>query len=109
LFKSKTPSTDLISYQRTSIPVYIDTKNLQVGDYSLYIMLHYLDKDVGEEYVLHMLNDKVTMDKISGLVVGGKSGATEEEGGVNSLLIVAIIIIIIVNVFLVLKLVRRKK
>jgi hypothetical protein len=110
LVRTKTELTDLPALGKSSLPVYLDTKGMAPGKYSLYIMLHYLDKDVGEVYNMQMSADKVSVDKLSGMVSGGDASKNDNSGsgGTNSLLIIVIIIIVILNVVLVLKLIKNK-
>lgn len=111
VFKTKTITTDMMPLEKAIVPVYLDTKGLAPGKYSLYIMLHYLDKDVGEAYDVQMGSDEILIGKATGLVAGGGKGDAPKssDGGTNGLLIMAIIIIIVVNVILVLKLAKKKK
>jgi hypothetical protein len=109
LTRAKTESTGIRALEKMSLPVYLDTKNMVPGKYSLYVMLHYLDKDVGEIYDVEMSENKFVIDKLSGMVVGGNAPDDDSSGGTNALLVLAIIVIVVVNVVLVLKLVKRKK
>lgn len=108
LSRAKTESINVRPLATVSLPVYLDTKGMSNGKYSLYIMVHYLDKDEGKIYDVTVTENKLSVDQLSGLVVGGKGVDESPTDGTNALLILAIIAIVIVNVVLVLRLIKRK-
>jgi preprotein translocase subunit SecG len=108
LTRTKTETIDILGMEKMSVPVYLDTNGMTEGKYSMYIMLHYLDKSVGEIYSVQMTANTFVIDKLSGMVVTGNS-KDEGAGGTNSLLIMVIVIVVILNVVLVMKLLKRKE
>jgi hypothetical protein len=108
LTRTKTETIDILGMEKLSVPVYLDTSGMTEGKYSMYIMLHYLDKSVGEIYSVQMTANTFVIDKLSGMVITGNS-KDDGAGGTNSLLIMVIVVVVILNVVLVMKLLRRKE
>lgn len=109
--QAKTESTSIAPMKKVSLPVYLDTKSMAPGEYSMYIMLHYLNKNVGEAYTIHVSSNEIVIDRLSGMVTGGDATKTDTagSGGTNTLLIIAIVILLIFIIVLLVKLLKKKE
>jgi hypothetical protein len=106
--RAKTESGNIGPLEKLSLPVFIDTKGLEPGKYSMYIMLNYLGKEVGEVYAVDVTQNEFKVDRLSGMVTG-VGAQSDSEPGTYTLLIFVIIVVVILNIVLVMKLMRRKE
>ncbi len=57
-YNTKTTSFDLEPYEETKITTYFDTRNLETGEYSMNVVLNYLNYSLVETYEAYVLNEE---------------------------------------------------
>ena len=99
-------SKDFNPRQTHIFDVYLNTQNLLVGEYDLFVRLNYLDQEIETKYLAKIDRDEITVQPITGMVVQ----QSRDERDINiSLLVLAVFALVITNIFLLYYLVVKKR
>ena len=99
-------SKDFNPRQSRIFDVYLNTEDLLVGEYDLFVRLNYLDQEIETKYLAILERDEIIVQPITGMVVQQSLG--ERDVSV-SLLVLAVFALVIVNIFLLYYLVFKKR
>lgn len=58
VFSTKTTSFDLAPYEEKKITAHFDTRNLELGDYDINLVLNYRNYSIVEKYEAHILSER---------------------------------------------------
>jgi hypothetical protein len=104
---SKTASKDVEAFGKQELEAFWDTKNVEKGRYKLNIVLNYLDKKTEKTFDIDVGFDKIDVTPSGQIIAVPEKEEKEIERYIN-ILIVLVLIVLGVNIFIYLKIIRRR-
>lgn len=101
-----TESTDLIANTPVTLPVFLDTANIEPGKYTIIVTLHYLEKELSEVFSAQISATDILLNSLSGKVISEDNA--QEPSSIMSFLIIIIAIVVLINGILAYKLIKKK-